>query len=164
MKKPIALVCSLLTIIAAMAQDVAPSTNTSDPEMEVFLLVFAMAFIAAVIVAVILIVIAIVALIVLTTVGIVSGSVLYGFYKRSFQSGLKFFILISFTILGAGAGVLGYFASTLLPSISIQINYALLLASFAGAAGGLLAGYASLAIIKRFYASFNKKWKTLKTS
>lgn len=71
--------------------------------------------------------------------GLFSASVLIGLYQRSFKSGFRTLVYLSFTLIGSAGAIGAYMLyAAMSAGVDFQWKYALLLALPAGVAGGVL--------------------------
>lgn len=168
MKKFILFIALLLPVMALVAQmdsaayqgkagiaDVADE----DPGLFMFMMIFLLGLIVAIIVSLIGASLLALFIFLLTAAGILSASVFMAWYKKSFYTGLKWFVYLSFSI----AGMVGVSLVCLLLCRFGDIGYTLkTLVSWgvpAGLAGGLLAGWLVLTISRVVYRYFLGKMK-----
>ncbi len=120
------------------------NVDTQDDDFSAFLMivgsVFVCAMFGAVVVGAFLAAAAALAAVLFVSAGIVSVSVLNGFYKRSVTAGLKTFIITVCTVGGTAIGATGLFIITKFFELHLSGQTAFLTGGAGGLVGGLIMG------------------------
>jgi hypothetical protein len=163
MKKVVLFFCLLLVSTSLFSQ--VDSTNTAtDDEMNIFLLVFAVVAISIILGAAIVGAFAATLLLLLATMfvslGILSVSVLIGFYKQSVKVAFKTFLYLVSALIGMAIGASGFYLIARLFNLDSSGKTSLISGLLCGLIGGLLMAYIILIVIKLMAGHFKKKFQS----
>jgi hypothetical protein len=126
--------------------------DADDEEFNVFLFMFALAVLSlmtgCLIAGIIIVVSCVLLLLALVSFGIISVSLLTGYYRRSVSAGFKAFVMLSSCVAGTLAGFLGFTLIVKLFKLNVSDQQMLITGSVSGAVGGLLLGWVAYKIIR----------------
>ena len=94
----------------------------------------------------------------LLSIGIISVSVVAGFYRRSFQYGFKSFVILVSTFAGTIIGAFGLLIIPRLLGYTISVEKALIVGALGGLVGGVILGLINYQALKQSAIYFWRKY------
>jgi len=162
MRKILLTVNFLILSIIIFAQTDTAKTGADD-DMNIFLLVFALVVISIILGAAVIGAFAATIFLLLAALfisaGILSVSIMVGFYKRSIQAAFKTFLFFLCSITGMVIGALGFFLVARLFKLNVSDSTSLVAGIISGLFGGLLMAWIVLQVIKLTAGYFVRKFR-----
>jgi hypothetical protein len=159
--KRIFLILTFLVSLCNLFAQVDSTKTAADDDMNLFLLVFAVVAISVILGAAIVGAFAATLFLLLASffvsVGILSVSVLIGFYKRSIRAAFKTLLYIVCAIIGMAIGAAGFYLIARLFHFDVSAQTSLIAGIISGLVGGLIMAYIISFIIKLTWIYFAKK-------
>jgi hypothetical protein len=132
-----------------------------DPGLFIVMMIVLVGLITSIILGLIVISVLFFSVTALVAGGIVSFSVVMGIYHKSIRTGIKSLVYIAATLLGGGAGIIGYFLFIMFRHSHFQIQYPLLMSFVGGMLGGMIGGWIALRLIVKVYERFKPKGQSI---
>jgi hypothetical protein len=122
-----------------------------DPGLFIVMMIVLVGLITSIILGLVVIAVLFFSISALVVGGIVSFSAVLGWYHKSLRTGIRSLVFIFSTMLGGGAGIIGYFLFILLKHSHFQIEYPLVFSTIGGMVGGIIGGWVALKVIDKLY-------------